>query len=117
MISAPLDTVLFGSAGTVVLSLLLNYLWKVSTKNYTETHRATAEVDFIKTLREENKLLRERVDIAEKERSAAIDELHGLRWEVKHLREQVHVLNEDLKDYRKRIGETMRPSTDQEPLT
>lgn len=95
--------VLGGSGGLALLAFVANMLLRQYNATSHAGSKGKAEVDFITALREENKLLRERNDVAYHERNEAMLETARLRGQVElltrdlaHLQRQADMLQERL---------------------
>lgn len=92
MIDPETDRVLGWGGGITALAYVANLLWRQFGKTRVEGARDRAEIDIIDTLREENKLLRERVRLVETERDAAHAEANDLRQQIMQLKADISTL-------------------------
>lgn len=93
-----------GTAGTLFLAWVVRGFIRIVSRDRVEGHKDRAEIDFITTLREENRIMRERVDMAFKERNAAMEETAKLRGEVALLRRDLEQLEAQLLAVKSRLG-------------
>lgn len=85
---------------TLIVGWIVRALVARLSRDGVDRAKDRAEIDFVKTLREENQMLRTAAAAAYKERdeaisreSAAVSQLGGLQSEVRHLTKQVEFLN------------------------
>lgn len=104
MIDPDTDKVLGMSAGATLALYVLNLIWRMLGKTRVEGARDRAEIDILDTLRQENKLLRERIKLADAERDAAKAEADALREQVRNLKNDVASLDAKITDLLRRIG-------------
>lgn len=96
--------VIGGTGGTLFLAWVVRAFIRLVSRDRVEGTKDRAERDFIETLREENKLLRERADAAFKDRNEAMAETASLRGEVAMLKRDLGELQRQLKIYEDRIN-------------
>jgi FtsZ-binding cell division protein ZapB len=90
--TAAVNQILGGTSALFLLAWLARMFWRKVGRDVVDGARDRAEIDIIMVLREENKLLRERADLAFRERNEAMMELGALRSEVQLLRQNVNTL-------------------------
>jgi uncharacterized protein (DUF3084 family) len=104
MIDPTASDILGGGAIVTAGTYALHLLWRALARGRVDGAKDRAEIDIISTLREENKLLRERCEIAFKERNAAMQETAQLRSEVALLKRDIEQLEEQLSTLKSRLG-------------
>lgn len=92
MIDPDTDKLLGVSAGTTAGLYVLNLLWRMFGKTRVDNARDRAEIDLLDTLRQENKLLRERVKLAEEESAALRAQVLQLKGDIAMLDLRVNEL-------------------------
>lgn len=92
MIDPDTERVLGWTGGATLTVYILNMLWRVFGKTRVGDARDRAEIDILNAMREENKLLRERIRLTETERDAARAEANELRQQIVQLKADVATL-------------------------
>ena len=93
MINPEIDNIVGWGGGITLLTYVANLLWRQFGKTRVEGARDRAEIDILESLREENKLLRERVRLVEAERDSAKEEVTMLRDQVQTLKRDIGALD------------------------
>ena len=93
-----------GTSALFILAWLARMFWRRVGRDVVDGAKDRAEIDIIMVLRQENQLLRERADIAFKERNDAMMELGALRGEVTMLRAHVNALESRVEQLIKRAN-------------
>ncbi len=93
MINPEIDNIVGWGGGITLLTYVANLLWRQFGKTRVEGARDRAEIDILDSLREENKLLRERVRLVEAERDSAKEEVTMLRDQVQTLKRDIGALD------------------------
>lgn len=98
MVDPTTDVVVGGGLLSTAVLLVLRFAWRIYNSDRVEVHSDRVRIDLITQLREENKLLRERADMAFNERNAARDDRNTAMMETERLRNQVAMLHRDVSD-------------------